>query len=239
MAVCYMKKVLVVQFTSGVAQEHAQRCFIDSCPDTTFAFVHGVESDCSQIDLADISHIIIGGSGAFYLSQGDGATTWLPSIFSLLNNAFEKDIPILGICFGFQILALHQGARVVHNADAEEIGTFLTYSYPAAANDKLFSVLPQQFFSQLIHKDVIEAPPSSIERLSYSDRVQCNGFKVAGRSAWGVLFHPELTAQTARERLSMFPEYIQAETGSVDQFIQSHIIESPETSKLLRVFCHI
>lgn len=234
-----MKKVLVVQFTSGVAQEHAQRCFMDSCPDTSFIFVHGVESDCSQIDLADISHIIIGGSGAFYLSQGDGATTWLPSIFSLLDNAFEKNIPVLGICFGFQILALHQGARVVHNADAEEVGTFLTYCYPAAASDTLFSALPQQFFSQLIHKDVVEALPSSIEQLSYSDRVQCSGFKVAGRSAWGVLFHPELTAQTARERLSMFPEYIQEETGSVDQFIKTHIAESPETSKLLQVFCHI
>ena len=234
-----MKKVLVVQFTSGVAQEHAQRCFISCCPDVTFTFVHGVESDCSQIDLTDISHVIIGGSGAFYLSQGDGATTWLPSIFSLLDNAFKKNIPILGICFGFQILALHQGSRVVHDAGAEEVGTFLTYSYPAAVNDKLFSVLPQQFFAQLLHKDVVEAVPDSIECLLYSDRVRCSGFKVTGKYAWGVLFHPELTAQTAKERLSMFPEYIQAETALVDQYIQSHITESPETSELLRVFCRI
>jgi len=220
------KKILVLQFTTGISPQQSQDCFAIMCPDVDFVFINASIHNCAELHVKDFSGIIIGGSGAFYLSKGDGKTTWLPQIFALIDQALLQNVPFLGICFGFQILALHQGATIVQQPGMAEVGTFEVITLPAATADPIFSLLPVSFLAQFIHKDSACNFPPQLELLSCSEKNSCNAFRIQNKKAWGVLFHPELNAEMMQERLALFPEYVP----------NAVVRESSEISGFLTIF---
>ena len=104
---------------------------------------------------------------------------------------FELGIPILGICYGCQLMAHILGGEVTAAQDdtAREYGKTITYYN---TDCKLFSELPQQGVSWMSHGDYMAKVPDGFELMAHSDA--CPNVAIADekRGFYGVQFHPEV-----------------------------------------------
>jgi GMP synthase-like glutamine amidotransferase len=108
---------------------------------------------------------------------------WLLEELELLR---EVDVPVLGVCLGAQLIARAAGAAV-YPASEPEIGW---YEVERTADDPVLGALPERFTALQWHEYTYDLPPGAVE-LARSP--VCNqAFRLA--DAWGVQFHPEITA---------------------------------------------
>jgi len=108
----------------------------------------------------------------------------------LLDDALRRELPIMGICLGSQLLAAALGARVFPSG-IREIGWYPVELAAEAAADPLFSGLPQTLEAFHWHGDTFDLPSGAI-RLGSSQRTVEQGFRHGSR-AWGLQFHLEVT----------------------------------------------
>lgn len=128
--------------------------------------------------------IVISGSAA---GANDDAG-WIRAVSTGLGAALAHDVPILGVCFGHQLLAaVAAGPAAVRRADVPEIGWT---SVRRSGSDPMLDVLPEAFACFVSHEDEVVGAPG-IVRLAHSDGCDVQAFRVAGRRAWGVQFHLE------------------------------------------------
>ena len=97
-------------------------------------------------------------------------------------------VPILGICYGHQLLARELGATVVPGE--EEYGTS-TLSLKAA--DTLFADTAPQQTVWMSHADSVVGLPRNVATLASTDRCEIAAFAYCERKLFGVQFHPEVT----------------------------------------------
>lgn len=105
---------------------------------------------------------------------------------------FELGIPILGICYGCQLLAFNLGGKVTaaQEDSAREYGRTKTY-YDITC--KLFKNLPEEGFSLMSHGDYMAKVPEGFALVAHS--AACPNVAIAdeSRGFYGVQFHPEVT----------------------------------------------
>jgi len=116
----------------------------------------------------------------------------------LFEDAIEGDVPILGLCFGGQMLARVLGARV-YRSQKSEIGWL-----PVRTNDP--ELVGEGPWFQW-HFDVFSTPPGA-DVLAVTD-IGPQAF-VSGRSL-GVQFHPEVTPAIMEEWVRVYPHELKAE----------------------------
>jgi GMP synthase-like glutamine amidotransferase len=109
---------------------------------------------------------------------------WIPAEVEFVRQVHETGIPVLGICFGGQVLAAALGGRV-RRADA----THVDWRPIATAEPRL--IAPGPWFRW--HEDVFEAPPGA--RLLAGSADEPLAFAL-GRSV-GLQFHPEVGRELA------------------------------------------
>ena len=120
---------------------------------------------------------------------------WIPPLIDWVAEAHERGVPILGVCYGHQVLAEALGGRVA-GMDEFEIGYNEIERRPEAADDELLGDLDETFTVFTTHGDaVVDLPPEA--ELLATNEYGVHAFR-AGH-AWGVQFHPEYDAATARE----------------------------------------
>ena len=129
--------------------------------------------------------IVLGGS--MHPDQDD-EHPWLPEETRVLRGLLDRGTPLLGVCLGAQMLARAAGGAVLP-APEPEIGWFdVEVTEPA---DPLLGPLPSRFEAFQWHSYTYELPPGAVE-IARSP-VCSQGFRLGDR-AWGVQFHPEVTA---------------------------------------------
>jgi GMP synthase (glutamine-hydrolysing) len=112
---------------------------------------------------------------------------WLEREYDTLRLLVERRTPLFGVCLGAQTLAKALGAEVGRSPEPEH-GFVPVELTEAAADDPLFSQLPERFDAFQAHGYAFDVPPAAVE-LARS-RVCVQAFR-AGECAWGVQFHPE------------------------------------------------
>jgi len=102
---------------------------------------------------------------------------------------YELGIPILGICYGLQVLAHQLGGKVAP-ADKHEYGRA---TLRVLKEDKLFKGLPKEFQVWMSHADKVTELPEGFEVLAVSDNAPFAVIANPERNFYGVQFHPEVT----------------------------------------------
>ena len=121
-------------------------------------------------------------------AMDDHVAPWLADERELLADAIARDIPILGICLGAQLLGI-AGGGVVTRAARGEIGIYRIEPTLDAANDPVFDI-PFGTSAAQWHEDEVSTLPPNATRLAQSENCNNQIFKI-GRAIYGVQFHPE------------------------------------------------
>ncbi|PTL78386.1 glutamine amidotransferase [Vitiosangium sp. GDMCC 1.1324] len=167
---------------------------------------------------------------------------WMERAADFMVGAAARGIPVLGVCFGHQLLAHVHGARVVRNTRGREIGTVEVALSEAGRADPLFHGLPERFTVQATHEDIVEQTPAHATVLAgnASTAVQALAF---GPLLRGVQFHPELHPAAMRALILARAEKLEVEAiarghtpGERVQRLLAGIAPSPGGQRILRNF---
>jgi GMP synthase-like glutamine amidotransferase len=119
----------------------------------------------------------------------DDRHPWLVTERELLRACVERSVPVLGICLGAQQLALAAGGEV-YRRETSEVGWL---PIEVHERDGIFAGLPASVSVLEWHDYSFHAPPEAHLLAVRPDGEQA--FLVGG-TAWGLQFHPEITATT-------------------------------------------
>ena len=162
---------------------------------------------------------------------------WSERTAAWLARAVERDTPVLGICYGHQLLAHALGGEVGCNPRGREIGTVIVRSLPPAQRDPLLGVWGEAGPAHVTHLESVLALPAGTVRLAESDLDPVQAFS-AGPRAWGVQFHPEFDADTVRAYLVARSEKVRAE-GQDPEALLAAVRETPGGPRILRRFAEL
>jgi GMP synthase (glutamine-hydrolysing) len=182
---------------------------------------------------AEPGGVVVTGSSAMVSAR----EPWSEATARWLARAVAAGTPVLGICYGHQLLAHALGGRVGPNPAGREIGTAAARLTAAAAADALLSGLPSPTPVQTSHVEAVLALPASAVRLAVTDLDPNHAFRVGAR-AWGVQFHPEFDADIMRGYLAARREILCAERFDVDAHLAS-VVEAPAGPRVLRRFAAV
>ncbi|UMG94110.1 type 1 glutamine amidotransferase [Nocardioides sp. TF02-7] len=141
-------------------------------------------------ELAEGALMVLGGPMS---ANDDEEHPWLADVRDLLKVAVGAGAPTLGICLGGQLLARALGGRVTKGAFGPEIGVVELELHAHSVDDSLFSGLADAAPAATYHGDAVVELPSGAVLLAGSTTYPHQAFRVGPR-AWGVQFHPEVSA---------------------------------------------
>jgi GMP synthase (glutamine-hydrolysing) len=169
-------------------------------------------------DLRDFRAVIVTGSAASVMERAP----WMLATEARLRDAVHAGTPVLGICFGHQLLGQALGGRVAKNPLGREIGTV---ALELVLDDPLLDRAHDPFFVNMTHLDsVVELPPGAqLLARSVLDPYAAVRF---GPRAWGVQFHPEMDAEVMADYVRGRWDAIHSE-GLDGQRISAGIAETP------------
>lgn len=169
-----------------------------------------------------------GYDGIFLSGSPHGAYEDIPFIHrehALIEEAAARAIPMLGICFGSQILASALcGRDQVFRRAACEIGYKDLPLTPAARDDALCGDLDDAVHMFVWHNDEVRADHPDMTVLATSDQCPNQIWRYRDRPFWGIQGHPEITAAQApvwfeenRARMEQDGASIEALKASADE----------------------
>ena len=101
----------------------------------------------------------------------------------------ELGIPVLGICYGAQLMAWMAGGRVESAEDYSEYGKTTLYTQ----EDVLFRDVPKQSICWMSHTDYIAQVPKGFHVTARTDSCPCAAMAMEDKKLYAVQFHPEVT----------------------------------------------
>lgn len=150
---------------------------------------------------------------------------------------YELGVPILGICYGMQLMARQLGGRVVPADGSKEFGkTALTISTP----DSIFAGMPEYLVCWMSHGDRVEQAPPGFEVLASTGSTPVAAMGSVSRRLYGVQFHPEVThTDHGKELLRNFLTQVCGcePTWTMENFLQEAVQRIREQVGSERVIC--
>jgi len=160
------------------------------------------DGDAVPTSADGLSGVVVMG-GAMSAGSDDGFPARGAEL-DLLRDAVAREVPVLGVCLGAQLLAAAGNAPVYAGASGLELGWVPVRLEEDAATDALFTGLPAQLTVLNWHGDTFDLPATAV-RLASGDRYQNQAFRL-GRRAWGVQFHIEVDVGALDCFIDAFPE---------------------------------
>jgi GMP synthase (glutamine-hydrolysing) len=191
-----------------------------------------VRADAGEALPARSAHagVIVTGSPAMVSER----LRWSEDTAGWLRDRIEAGTPVLGVCYGHQLIAHALGGHVDYHPSGREIGTVAIERLPDAENDALLASAPEQFQAHASHQQsVLELPPGAVT-LARSAHDPHHAVRYAP-NAWGLQFHPEFSVEIMRGYLHRRPR---ARHGDCPAQCcdQREYMPTPHARRLLRRF---
>ena len=145
------------------------------------------EADAPPRELSGYDGVVVLGGGINVKDAPD--TPWLRDEIALIGDAVAREMPVLGICLGHQLLAAATGGEVARSPEPE-VGWYEVEVTPEGRDDALFGALPERFTAYQWHSYIAHPPEGAAVLARNATCLQ--GYRL-GERAWGVQFHPEVT----------------------------------------------
>ncbi|MBA4058735.1 MAG: GMP synthase (glutamine-hydrolyzing), partial [Marivirga sp.] len=161
----------------------------------------------------DVKGVILSGSPCSVRDKGAPAVDIRP---------FEK-IPVLGVCYGAQLIAHQHGGEVLPSHMREYGRARLT---TVDHHNELLKEISLDTQVWMSHADTIASVPPDFEVIASTPSVAVAAYKVKGKPVYGIQFHPEVTHTTeGKNLLRNFVVHICdcAQDWTPDQFVESTV----------------
>lgn len=205
-------------------------CLPDTGPEMT---VYDARDQAPLPDLSEFVGVIITGSHSMVSDQED----WSERLLPYIREMYRSDIPVLGICFGHQLIATAMGGEVAFHEKGIEAGSVEAQLTETGRQDALLGQLPDNFLVNVGHQQTVTKLPEKAVLLAENRFEPHESFRI-GQAMWGIQFHPEFTQAISRQYIELFPEPIQA-AGHDAQVLWDSCVETPESRSLIRRFVEL
>jgi len=138
----------------------------------------------------------------------------------LLADAVDTGVPVLGVCLGGQLLARALGADVTLSP-VTELGFTTLHPTAEASEDPLLSAFADGDRVFHWHRDTFAIPDGAV-LLATGDDVANQAFRYGDR-AWGIQFHPEVTAPNLDYWIDAVRDELQPEWGTTAESLRAQI----------------
>jgi GMP synthase (glutamine-hydrolysing) len=155
--------------------------------------------------------VLSGGPASIY---GEGAPALTPAVL-------DRGVPVLGICYGMQLLGHALGGDVRAITGGREYGPAVVDVEP----DGLLDGLGDRLDVWMSHGDRVETPPPGSRVIARSSGA-CAGFIVPDRKIFAIQFHPEVShTPKGREIIDRFLHEVCGchDTWQMDSFVESQL----------------
>ena len=173
------KKIIIIDFGSQVTKLIARR-------------IRELKIYCEIINLKDFKKIRNFKDIKGIILSGGPSTVTQKIYPSISKSIFEKNIPILGICYGLQLIAKVFGGRIKKSQKKREFGEAILF-------EKSKSLLFKNFFTNkktsvwMSHQDAVIKIPKGFENLASTDSSKYTAIQNKKKNIYGIQFHPEVT----------------------------------------------
>lgn len=165
-------------------------------------------------DCADVKGVILSGS-PFSVNQ--------PEAFKPDLSKIRKHFPLLGICYGAQLLAHYEGGTIAA-ANTREYGRALFHKVDT--DNILLDGMKENSQVWMSHGDTITVIPQNFKIIASTTEVEVAAYQIEGENTWAVQFHPEVYhSEEGTVLLNNFVEKICgcAKNWTPDSFIESTV----------------
>lgn len=179
---------------------------------------------------ANVAGAVITGSHSMVSNK----EPWSEALKPWLQQALAEDIPLLGVCYGHQLMAAALGGISDYHPAGRESGTRRVQLTRAGQQDPLFSQLPESFPAHLTHAQSVMKLPTNTTVLAHNSHDAHQALRYGPRQ-WSVQFHPEFTppvmhAYIERQRAAL------RDQGEDPEELLVAVTDTPDASSLLRRF---
>lgn len=207
-----MEKILVLDFGGQYNQLIARR-----------VREHSIYAEIKPYDKITVDEIVAEGYKGVIFTGGPN------SVYDPASPHFDPAIlgagvPILGICYGCQLISYMAGGMVEGAEDSSEYGKIEVY----ARDNVLFTDVPSKSVCWMSHHDYIPHPPKGFTTIAVTDKCPVAAMCDESRRIYGVQFHPEVThTEFGKQMLRNFLYEVCGCTGDwqMDSFIDDTVAE--------------
>ncbi|GAP65742.1 GMP synthase family protein [Mizugakiibacter sediminis] len=158
---------------------------------------------------------------------------WSERTAGWIRDAMDAALPLLGVCYGHQLMAHALGGRVDWLPGGREIGTQRLELLPGAADDPLARALPPVFRAHTTHEQSVLEPPAGARVLARSARDPHQMLRY-GERAFSTQFHPEFSAQAMAAYIRRRAAKLREEGLDVPRLLRE-VGPTPHARRLLEV----
>lgn len=175
---------------------------------------------------------VITGSAAM-VTEGQ---PWVERTAAWLRAAATDDQPVLGICYGHQLLAHALGGEAGWNPAGVEVGVVDIEALPEARTDLLLGGLPARFPACVSHRQSAVRLPPGATVLARSALEAHHAFRLG--NAWGLQFHPEFAPAVMPAYIEGFRDVLEGEGRDPAELVAA-LRPTPSSATLLARFAAI
>jgi GMP synthase (glutamine-hydrolysing) len=229
-----MNTILVVKLGSTYPQLIAKQGDFDDW------VIRRLDSSCSArvVDVIagskfpkdNFSGMILTGSHNMVTDKLD----WSERTADWLRKQVEKQAPILGICYGHQLLNYALGGITGPNANGREFGNQKIHLNDAAKNDLLFSSMPKEFVVHCCHAQSALKLPAGAVCLGGNTH-EPNHIVRFAENCWGVQFHPEFDSDATLYYIEQHKDLL-TKQGIDTKKLSAAVAPTPESYALISRF---
>ena len=119
--------------------------------------------------------------------------SWISLLQNKIVYAYQNSIPVLGICFGHQIISSALGGKVTNNKKGWELGSYKININDTGKASPLFKEVDFDDYFHFSHEDVVVELPSFAIKLDSND-MGLQSYSINDK-IFGVQFHPEFSTE--------------------------------------------
>lgn len=131
-------------------------------------------------DTSDVKGVILSGSPY---------SVYDPAAFKVDLSNIRKKFPVLGICYGAQLMVHDEGGKV-EPASSRQYGRAMLSDIDSG--DRLFRGIKENSQIWMSHGDSITELPDNFKKIASSGELEMAAYRIEGEKTWGVQFHPEV-----------------------------------------------